>query len=192
MNWLAHLYLSEPNPAFRIGNLLPDMVRPSALTGLRSDFLRGASQHRQIDSFTDRHPIFRRSVQRIEPRFRKFGGILVDMFYDHFLARDWHRFSQVPLQAFADEVYLSFEHHQAEIPVEAYIHLVKMKHGNWLYHYRSVEGISDTLKRIGRRLRRHVPLEHAAGALREQHDSFYADFTEFFPELVSHVCVKAE
>lgn len=187
MNWLAHLYLSEPNPGFRIGNLLPDMVPPSAIAGLPAEFLRGARQHRQIDSFTDRHPIFRRSVQRIGPGFRKFGGVLVDVFYDHFLAREWHRFSEVPLQTFADEVYLSFENHREDIPAEAWVHLTNMRHGNWLYHYHSLEGISKTLHLMGRRLRRHVPLEQAASALAERHDDFRADFIEFFPELVSHV-----
>lgn len=190
MNWLAHLYLSEPNPAFRIGNILPDLVPPAALAGLSEDFLRGARQHRQIDAFTDRHPVVRRSIQRIDPSFRKFGGIIVDVLYDHFLAREWDRFSAVPLQTFADAVYLSFEDYRDEIPPEAYLPLAHMKRENWLHHYRSVAGITNILERIGRRFRKKVSLEQAASVLREQPDSLYADFTEFFPELEAHVRVK--
>ncbi|HEX4262730.1 MAG TPA: ACP phosphodiesterase [Verrucomicrobiae bacterium] len=192
MNWLAHLYLSEPNPAFRIGNILPDLVPPSALAGLPEDYLRGARQHRQIDAFTDKHPVVRRSIQRLDPSFRKFGGIIVDVFYDHFLAREWHRFSAVPLQTFADEVYLSFESLRGEIPPEAYPPLAHMKRENWLHLYHSVAGITNTLGRIGRRFRKIVPLEQAASVLRDQPDSLYADFIEFFPELEAHVRVKSD
>jgi len=84
MNWLSHLYLSEPNPAFRIGNLLPDLAPMSALSDLPSEFLRGIKQHRRIDAFTDSHAIFRRSISRVGPEFRRYGGILVDIFLRSF------------------------------------------------------------------------------------------------------------
>src|SRR4026208_598678 len=109
MNWLAHLYLSEPTPAFRIGNLLPDLVPASELVDLPGDFRRGVEQHRRIDAFTDSHPIVRRSMNRVSPPFRRFAGVLVDVFYDHILAREWNSFSSGPLSEFAQEVYSSFE-----------------------------------------------------------------------------------
>jgi hypothetical protein len=89
MNWLAHLFLSDPEPACRIGNLLPDFLSANVLAGLPAAFQRGIAQHRRIDAYTDAHPVFRRSVQRFAPPFRRYGGVLVDIFYDHFLARDW-------------------------------------------------------------------------------------------------------
>ena len=84
MNWLAHLFLSEPSAAFRIGNLLPDLARPSELSGLSTEFIRGMEQHRLIDAFTDSHPVVRRSIARVGPEFRRFGGIFVDIYFDHF------------------------------------------------------------------------------------------------------------
>ena len=89
MNWLAHLHLSEPTSAFRLGNVLPDLVPARDLANLPEAFQRGIKCHHRIDAFTDAHPKFRQSVARLSPRFRRFGGIIVDVFYDHFLAVNW-------------------------------------------------------------------------------------------------------
>jgi acyl carrier protein phosphodiesterase len=187
MNWLAHLFLSEPSPAFRIGNLLPDMARPAELAHLPAEFLRGVQQHRRIDAFTDSHPIVRRSVARVGQEYRRFGGIFVDIFYDHFLSREWGTLSKVPLTEFTNEVYASFEKHRHHIPSEAYIPLQKMKSENWLCSYGDFHGVATTLGRIGLRLRRPTPLAEGAAILEADYAGFHADFTEFFPELVAHV-----
>lgn len=187
MNWLAHLYLSEPNPAFRIGNLLPDLVPASALSGLSPDFLRGVKQHRRIDAFTDTHPVVRRSISRVTPDFRRFGGILIDVFYDHFLAREWQRFSSTPLPAFTSEIYASFDRYRSEIPSEALVHLERMREMNWLCAYREIDGIRVALNRLGLRLRRPVPLDNAVSVLRGNYDELYSDFSEFFPEIIEHL-----
>jgi acyl carrier protein phosphodiesterase len=187
MNWLAHLYLSEPNPRFRIGNLLPDLVPMSALSGLSPDLMRGVRQHRRIDAFTDTHPIVRRSISRVRPDFRRFGGILVDIFYDHFLAREWLSFSPTPLEIFIAEFYASFDACRSEIPSEAMVHLERIQQMNWLYSYREVSGIRTALDRLGLRLRRPVPLGEAISVLQENYDALYKDFCVFFPELISHL-----
>lgn len=187
MNWLAHLFLSEPSAAFRIGNLLPDLVGPSALAGLPVEFLRGVQQHRRIDSYTDSHPIVRRSIARVGPEFRRFAGIFVDIFYDHFLSREWPVLSRTPLAAFTSEVYASFEDHRHHIPAEAYIPLTRMKSENWLCTYGDLHGVATTLGRIGLRLRRPTPLAEGAAILEADYAGFHADFAEFFPELIAHV-----
>src|SRR4051794_20998713 len=116
MNWLAHLFLSESSPGFRLGNLLPDLVGPEQLRGLPPDVMRGIECHRHIDAFTDRHPIVRESIGRLSGTYRRFGGILMDVFYDHFLATEWARYSKVPLDAFAADVYKSFETLPVAVP----------------------------------------------------------------------------
>jgi acyl carrier protein phosphodiesterase len=187
MNWLAHLFLSEPTPAFRVGNLLPDLVPPSALVDLDPEFLRGVRQHQRIDKFTDSHPVVRQSIGRLEPPFRRFGGIVIDMFYDHFLACDWERYSDVPLPDFIADVYESFESCRPQIPPEAFSMLEQMKHGNWLSSYSEIDGVSTALGRIGQRLRKPVPLAATVPVLQSHYESFHVDFAAFFPELVSHV-----
>jgi acyl carrier protein phosphodiesterase len=187
MNWLAHLLLSEPTPAFRLGAILPDLVSASALANLPADFQRGIQRHRAIDAYTDSHPIFRRSVQRISPPFRRFGGILVDVFYDHILARDWVSFSDTPLPEFAADVYASFESHRADIPAEVYRGLQHMKTADLLSSYRDLSGIAAALRRIGSRLRRPVDLAAAVHILERDYELLHGDFSQFFPELSTHI-----
>ena len=192
MNWLAHLYLSEPNAAFRIGNLLPDMVGPKVLAGMSPEVLRGVRQHRKIDAFTDSHAIVRRSIARVGPEFRRFGGIFVDIFYDHFLSREWPNFSRLPLRTFTRDVYSGFESHRHEIPREAYEPLDKMTAEDWLSSYGDLPGVATTLGRIGLRLRRPMPLAEGARILEADYAGFHEDFAAFFPELISHVQIRNE
>jgi acyl carrier protein phosphodiesterase len=186
MNWLAHLLLSEPTAAFRIGNLLPDFVKPPLLEGLPVDFQRGIACHRRIDAFTDAHPVVRRSMDRFAPPFRRFAGILVDVFYDHFLAVEWPAHASTPLTDFVAEVHAGIELHREDLPSLAYERLTQMKSDNWLCRYGDLPGIETTLRRLSARLRRPFDLAGAVPVLDREYDAFRADFTEFFPQLRVH------
>lgn len=187
MNWLAHLYLSESDPAFRVGNLLPDILSYSQLTGLPEDFQRGIRQHRLIDAFTDTHPVFKLSVRRIPESHRRYGGVLVDVFYDHILAREWAAYSPQPLPDFTAEVYRSFEILKHQLPSEIWPRLESMRDTDLLGSYRELSGIAAALDRISHRLRRHIPLADATVILESHYVAFRTDFEEFFPELRAHV-----
>ncbi len=187
MNWLAHLILSDPTPASRIGGLLPDLVSAAELDGISPIFNAGIQRHRQIDAFTDSHPVFRRSVARFEPPFRRFGGVIVDVFYDHFIARDWHLYSDIPLRAFTAEFYTSFEAHRPSLPPLAYERLLQIKAGGWLDSYGEFVGIEEALRRLSFRLKRHFDLAASISILKRDHDAFGADFSEFFADLVAQL-----
>ena len=187
MNWLAHIFLSEPNPAARVGNLLPDLVPMNALGSLPVGLQRGVVQHRRIDAFTDAHPIPRRSIARIAPPYRRFGGILTDLFYDHFLARDWDRFATEPLEQFVGRVYDSFPEFREQIPPLAYERLEQIRNADWLCSYGTVEGIAKALDRIGDRFSRPVNLRGAIRVLEEHYEAFGADFVAFLPEVQAGV-----
>ncbi len=103
MNWLAHLYLSPADdPEFRLGNLLADFIKGGARRELGESFQRGVRCHQAIDAFTDFHPVVQRSRTRIAARHGHFSGILIDVFYDHFLARNWPEFSAIALDDFVN------------------------------------------------------------------------------------------
>jgi acyl carrier protein phosphodiesterase len=187
MNWLAHLYLSEPTPAFRLGNLLPDLASAAELVHLPPEYQAGIRCHRRIDAFTDAHPIFRRSIARLGPPFRRFGGVLVDIFYDHVLAREWPSFATTPLPEFAAEVYASFDAQWSQVPVDARDRLQAMREADWICSYRDVAGITEALTRIGARLRRPTDLAASIPILEREYQGFRADFEEFFPQLIAHV-----
>jgi acyl carrier protein phosphodiesterase len=192
MNWLAHLLLSEPTDEFRIGNLLPDMLPLDSLTGLPPGFLLGVNCHRRIDAFTDTHPVVRRSIGRLENRHRRFGGIIVDLFYDHFLARDWAAYSQLALEPFTEEVHAAFIRQRSRIPAPVVPVLEAMSEGNWLCSYREREGVRIALNRIGARLKKPQSLGDAVTDLELHYDALHGDFREFFPELLAHVRATSE
>lgn len=187
MNWLAHLYLSEPTPAFRLGNLLPDLVPANTLAALPPAYQPGIRCHRRIDAFTDTHAIFRRSIRRIEPPFLRYGAVLMDIFYDHVLAREWESFATLPLPDFAAQVYASIEMHLPYIPAQARLRLQGMRQHDLLGSYRYIGCIAESLTRVGRRFRRPIDLGAAIPILEREYAAFRDDFAEFFPQLIAHV-----
>jgi acyl carrier protein phosphodiesterase len=192
MNWLAHLFLSEPSSEFRIGNLLPDILSAPEIQAIPREFHRGIACHRAIDRFTDLHPVFRRSTRRIAPPFRKYGGILVDIFYDHFLAASWSDHAKIPLRQLAAETYAAIETHRDDLPRRAYTRLIQIKSGDWLCSYGNLDGVRRALAGIGLRLRRPRELGGAVEQLRLHYGDLRLDFEEFFPELLSHVMQRRD
>lgn len=187
MNWLAHLLLSEPTPEFRLGNLLPDFIPPTAIAALPEEFRRGAACHRRIDAFTDAHPVVRRSRARIAATHRRYSGILVDIFYDHVLAREWTEYAAQPFEDFLAEFRAAAVRHGPTLPDEMQRPLARMREDDWLGGYRELAGIERALARLSCRLRRPVELAAATADLAAHYDGFSADLAEFFPELCAHV-----
>ena len=187
MNWLAHLLLSDATPEYRIGNLLPDIVPAALLTSVSPEFRRGILCHHRIDAFTDSHAIVGRSIRRINPPYRRYAGILVDIFYDHFLTRDWAEYSGIPLAQFLAEVHSSFDVHCDSLPPEAAERLRQIRKGNWLNTYGDLTNLRHTLCRLGMRFSRPVELGESIDELKLHYDLLHADFREFFPELIEHV-----
>lgn len=187
MNWLAHIYLSEPTAEFRVGNLLPDLAPASHLRPLPENYQRGIRRHRQIDVFTDAHPRWKSCVLRFPTPYRRFGGILTDVYFDHLLARDWTKYSVVPFRRFVDEFYSELEICLPELPAHAAAVLNRMREQDWLGSYPQIAGISDILERISRRLRRPFELASSLPIFEEDESGFRDDFHAFFPELIKHV-----
>jgi acyl carrier protein phosphodiesterase len=187
MNWLAHLYLSDTDTEHRLGNLLADFVKGSARQRLGPGLRRGLECHKVIDFFTDMHPVVFRSKQRIGEPFRRFAGVLVDVFYDHLLARNWDSFAAVPLNAFTAEIYASFLSYSGELPERARGLLERLAREDLLGSYRTLAGIDLALQRIALRLDRPGLLDHAVDELSGQMAELESDFLEFFPQLIDHV-----
>jgi len=187
MNWLAHLYLSEAYPQFRIGNLLPDLASAAHLAGLPESFQKGIRCHRQIDRFTDSHPRFRSCVSRFPEPYRRYGGVLTDIYFDYFLARDWSQYSPVALPQFIREVYLDIELCVPELPIEAGRRLNLMRRADWLSSYHTIAGISEILRSLSGRLRRPFDLSASVPIFEEHEAEFAGDFRVFFPELTEQV-----
>ena len=191
MNWLAHSFLSEPDSEFRLGNLLADLVKRTERPELPSSFLRGMHQHKVIDAFTDSHPIVHRSRARIRGNYRHTRGILIDVFYDHFLSLAWDGYCPEPLDAFAAGVYADIRSRPAPLPGEARLAADWMIHDDRLASYRTIAGIESALYRVSQRLStrlgRPFALQESVGELRDHFEPLRLDFAEFFPLLRAHV-----
>lgn len=187
MNYLAHLLLSENSPESRLGNLLGDFVKTDALAPFPLPIQRGVLLHQKIDSFTDTHAIFQQSRQRISLERRRFAGILIDIFYDHFLAVHWSTYAGVPLDEFAQSVYATLIQYQDILPDTLQQIAPHMIQHNWLVSYGSISGIQSALERVAKRLKRTNDLASAVTELETHYQQLEEDFLSFFPELADFV-----
>jgi acyl carrier protein phosphodiesterase len=191
LNWLAHVFLSEPDIEFRLGNLLADIVRGDELRRMSAGFQRGVQRHKQIDAFTDAHPLVKRSRSRVSREFRRFSGVLVDVFYDHLLAARWNDYSPIVLDAFTAKFYADIEASNVELPSSARVTIDRIIRHDLLGAYRGVEGVERSLRRLSAylstRWQREFALERGVADLIADRAGFDADFAEFFPQLQAAV-----
>lgn len=183
MNWLAHLYFAEPTPPSRLGNLLPDLAPPDVLRALPAAYQDGITLHRRIDAFTDAHPAFRRSVERVAPPFRRYGPIVVDIVYDHFLSRRWPNVSRQGLADFIEDVYRDLAAPHPRLTPIAERRLAAIVDYDLLSTYQTLEGLRRSLDGVGSRLRRPVPLGSVLDRLASDFDPLEDDFAELFADL---------
>ena len=184
MNFLAHLYLSGDDPKVMVGNFIGDFVKgKDALSRYEERIAFGIELHRSIDAFTDSHPVVRESKKRLSAKYRHYSAVIVDMYYDHFLSRNWKEFHSVPLEIYSRNSYQVLEDHDSILPDRLKVMLQYMIRGNWLLGYGTVEGIGQALSGMARRTPYESKMELAAGDLRENYDAFKSDFMKFFPEL---------
>jgi acyl carrier protein phosphodiesterase len=187
VNWLAHAFLSTTDIEFRLGNLFADMIRGRDRAAMSAPFLEGVRHHQAIDAFTDTHRLVFQSRGRIGRRFGHANGILIDIFYDHFLAVDWERYSDEPLSAFTSRVYDEMRAGMHAFPEDAQQAMDQIAKDDRLGIYRQLDGIEDSLRRVSRRLARRIGrdlgLERGIEELVDNFDGLHEDFAEFFPEL---------
>jgi len=179
VNYLFHLYLSDDTPAELVGSLLGDFVKGRIDATYAPDITRGIVLHRRVDSFAHDHPAVRRSRLRIDGSFGHCRGVLVDVFYDHFLARSWERHHPVPLPVFARRVYAALESHRPLLPPPMQQMVTRMTAHDWLTSYREEEVIARVLERLSLRLRRANPLASGDVELRRNYEGLAGDFEEF-------------
>ncbi len=188
MNYLGHLYLADDTAESLIGNLLGDFVKGSInqLTYPLA-IAQGIKLHRKVDIFTDSHAVFRASARRISAARRRFAGIMIDIFYDHFLAKSWSRYSTIPLQNFSQNVYGILTTNHSLLPERLQRMLPYIVGEDWLTSYRELPAIHQTLNRLSKRFKRQNSLVNSAEELVANYELLEADFHEFFPDLIRYV-----
>ncbi|WP_294961371.1 ACP phosphodiesterase [uncultured Flavobacterium sp.] len=183
MNFLAHIYLSGDNDLIKIGNFMADGIRGKQFEHFPEDVQKGILLHRFIDTYTDSHDIFRKSTKRLHDRYHHYAGVIVDIVYDHFLAKNWTQYSDEKLELFIKRFYHSL-HDNYDILTEKTQGLMPyMIERNWLLSYRTTEGIQNILTQMDRRSKNISQMQFAVEELTEFYDEFEEEFTLFFEEM---------
>jgi acyl carrier protein phosphodiesterase len=184
MNFLAHLFLSGENTEIKVGNFIGDFVKgKNVAERFGKEIAKGISLHRVIDWFTDRHATVKQSKDRLREKYHHYSGVIVDVFYDHFLAKNFHRYSEKLLPDFADECYGIIQQHDSILPEEVKYMMPYMINGNWLVNYSKIEGIHRALSGMSRRTKFNSRMDEASEDLKTHYSDFEAEFFSFFPEL---------
>jgi acyl carrier protein phosphodiesterase len=183
MNFLAHAYLSFGHEKILVGNMVADFVKGKEIQRFDQEILIGILLHREIDAFTDSHPLVRAGQSYLRPRFRHYSTVITDIFFDYFLGKNWHHFSEIPLEIFVNHTYQLLDQHLDQLPDSFKEMFVWMKSQNWLYHYREIEGIQKALSGMSRRTTFDSKMNEAPEVLLEKEAEFELIFFAFFGEL---------
>lgn len=169
---------------------MADGIRGKHFEYLPAEVQKGIVLHRAIDTYTDSHPIFRQSTKRLHERYHHYAGVIVDVFYDHFLAKNWNNYSNEKLEDFVERFYQSLDTHQ-EILTEKTLHMKPyMIQHNWLVNYQYTQGIARILTQMDRRTKDISQMQFAIEELEKYYEEFEREFTAFFKELIAHVQLK--
>ena len=183
MNFLAHIFLSGKDENLTIGNFIADSVKGKKYLQYPAGIQKGIILHRAIDSYTDTHPVVRKSTSRLFKTYSHYSAVIVDIFYDHFLACNWDRYSDVPLEEYVANFYLLLQKNFEVLPTTVQQFYPYMVEENWLLSYANIPGIQRILYQMNRRTRGKSRMDEAVKELKELYPEFEADFTTFFPDL---------
>lgn len=186
MNYLGHLYLAEDTPLSLVGNLLGDFVKGAVSDAYPLAIRRGIELHRKVDAFTDSHTVFRAGRQLISPVRRRFAGIMMDVFYDHFLAKHWLRYSPATLPSFSQKVYRALRENRDLLPERLQRMLPYIIEEDWLTSYKHLGAVDRALNRLSQRFKRENTLAGAVEELESNYAALEAGFHSFFPDLIAY------
>lgn len=184
MNFLAHIYLSGENENIIIGNFIADGIKGKRYLKYPPEIAKGILLHRGIDSFTDSHPTVRKSTAKLHENYGHYSGVIVDILYDHFLAKNWHKYHPQPLDEYVQDFYSLLRENFTKLTPRIQKMMPFLISQNWLLEYATVEGIGKILAQMNVRTKGVTQMDQAVNELRENYDEFEAEFTSFFDELI--------
>jgi len=184
MNFLAHIYLSGEDEDITIGNFIADGIKGKKYKKFPPSIQKGILLHREIDTFTDSHPTVRQSTARLHENYSHYSGVIVDILYDHFLAKNWSQYHELPLDVYVENFYDLLRNNFAILPTRIQRMMPYMIADNWLLSYATVRGISTILDQMNVRTKGKSKMNFAVLELEQYYDEFEAEFTSFFEELI--------
>ena len=190
MNYLAHLFLSSESPEALVGAMLGDFVKGSMKNTYPIVIRRGIELHRSIDTFTDAHEIVRDTKRLFSSERRRFAGILLDIFFDHYLAKNWSEYGDMELENFTAQAYQNLQSQTEWLTPDLAKVVPMMSREDWLGNYQRIDWVEFTLTRLAKRVRRGEMIATGIDELRENYEAFEISFAKFFPELIAFVAAE--
>jgi len=173
-----------------IGNFIADHIIANKYEQYSKEIQQGIFLHREIDTFTDTHAVVRKSKRRLHIRYGHYAGVIIDIFYDYFLAKNWNQYSAIPLDIYTHAVYKLFQKKSAELPLKSQQFVKYMVQYNILYNYQFEEGIEKVLIGMNSRTKGKSQMNLAIEDLHILKNEFEEDFTAFFKELTAFTTKK--
>lgn len=192
MNYLAHIYLSYGDEALTVGNFITDSLRGVDQSQFPDSIRKGIRLHRLIDEFTDTHPLFLQSKRHFSGAFDKFSGILVDIYYDHFLAKNFSLYSQVPLGEYSQAQYALLQKYYDLFPPNAQRFYQYMTSRDILFEYSKLSSIEVVLTQLSHRIKHPCSLQDSVPVFEAQQQQMEQEFTAFFKELEDYSRLQIE
>ncbi len=183
MNFLAHIYLSGDDESITIGNFIADGIKGKKYMNFPPKIQKGILLHREIDTFTDRHPTVHKSTARLHKNYSHYSGVIVDIFYDHFLAKNWKDYHSQPLEEYVQDFYKMLKNNIDILPSRIQRMMPFMIEDNWLLSYATVPGINKILVQMNWRTKNKSKMDLAVIDLEKYYSEFEEEFTYFFSEL---------
>ena len=187
MNYLAHIYLSGDSDEIILGNFIGDFVKGNKYQNYPDQVAFGIRLHRRIDLFTDQHPDVRKCIDVLKPGYGRYSGIVVDVFFDHFLAANWNNYSEYTLREFSKHAHAVFLSNFMLLPFRVKQFLPFLIQNKRLESYAHRENMYPVLEIMSRRTSLPANSEWAMQILQKEYDQFEALFRSFFAEMIEYV-----
>jgi acyl carrier protein phosphodiesterase len=192
MNFLAHAFLSFQQEKILVGNFIADFVKGKQINDFEDGIMMGILLHREIDFFTDSHPLVKAGQSYLRPKFGHYSTVITDVFFDYFLIKHWKEFKDIPLETFIQETFETLDSYEEIFPPRFANMYYWMRQDNWLLAYGSVEGIQSALTGMSKRTKFNSKMEEAHLALVEREKEFDVIFLAFFKDLETFAFEKLQ
>lgn len=187
MNYLAHIFLSGTDDEIMLGNFMGDYVKGRAYNMYPPNIKKGLLLHRRIDSFTDRHKVVHQSMRYFAPKYHKYAGIIIDVLYDHFLIKNWDKYSPQSLEDFKDNVFEILKRNYAILPERVQFFVPSFIKKDWIEVYSSIDGLINIFIRMSMRTTLPDHSEFAREVLRKYYLQLESEFLTYFPDVIKYV-----
>lgn len=190
MNFLGHLYLSGKSDEIKIGNFIGDWVKGTPKNwslNFTEDIRKGIILHRNIDTFTDKNPIVKQSAFRLKEEYGRYSGVIIDIFYDHFIAKNWQKYSKENFFSYTQNFYQLLLKYQNILPEKVQEIIPKMITAKRLESYATIEGINNALKRMSEYTSLPNKNGFAIDILQKYYSEFETEFETFFEQIILYV-----